>query len=187
MGTVNHGTSEITSANIFRCCQQYSSLALFCRQPHLSMNNHQFYAFNSQRNDQNICIYRNEIENKLTDDFILAGSENTDVINCSIVCVVLTDQQATILMDQELLSYRQSIYRVCSQTGPKRSGPNFSGPKFLRPERFSITPIPAPTLPAPVQKCNHINLNKNCNRFQPFRPQSKMHQYRPQSHTFYNF
>ena len=78
-------------------------------------------------------------------------------------------------------------FTVCSQTGPKRSGPNFSGPKFLRPERFSITPIPAPTLPAPVQKCNHINLSQNCNRLQPFRPQSKMHQYRSQSHTFYYF
>ena len=74
------------------------------------------------------------------------------------------------------------ITAVRSQTGPKRSGPN-----FLRPERFSIPPIPAPTLPAPVQKCNHINLSQNCNRLQPFRPQSKMHQYRPQSHTFYYF
>ena len=44
---------------------------------------------------------------------------------------------------------------VCSQTGPKRSGP-----KFLRPERFSVTPIPAPTLPAPVKK------------MQPYRSQS---------------
>ena len=36
-----------------------------------------------------------------------------------------------------------AVSAVCSQTGP-----NFSGPKFLWPERFSVTPIPARTLPA---------------------------------------
>ena len=36
-----------------------------------------------------------------------------------------------------------AVSAVCSQTGP-----NFSGPKFLWQERFSVTPIPARTLPA---------------------------------------
>lgn len=49
------------------------------------------------------------MENQLTEDVVLAGSEKHDVINCSIVCDVHMDQQATILLGtygQELLAYR---------------------------------------------------------------------------------